>query len=183
MVMSFVNFQPPPPKPAILRTFRRIKSIDVHNFCNDIVSSALISDPPTTLPELVNCYNTTLLHILDKHDPVISKFITSDKSNPWYTTELRVLKCDRRRCEHQWRAHPSSHTLCLLCKATKTYNNVLLAAKKLYYSELVASNSGNSQRLWNTINSILHHHHSPSLSTSIPTSSLAQYIAQFFVTK
>ena len=179
--MSFVNFQPSPPKPAILRTFRRIKSIDVHNFCNDIVSSALISDPPTTLPELVNL--STPSHILDKHAPVISKLITSDKSNPWYTTELRVLKCDRRRCEHQWRACPSSHTLCLLRKATKTYNNALLAAKKLYYSELVATNSGNSQRLWNTINNILHRHHSPSLPTSIPTSSLAQSFAQFLVIK
>jgi len=180
MVMSAVNFQPPLPKPATLRTFRRTKSIDVENFCNDIANSVLISDPPTTLRELVNCYNTTLSHILDKHAPVISKLITSEKSNPWYTTELRVLKCDRRRCEHQWRAHPSSHTLCLLRKATKTYNNALLAAKKLYYSELVASNSGNSQQLWNTINSILHRHHSPSLPISIPASSLAQTFAQFF---
>ncbi len=180
MVMSSVNFQPPPPRPAILRTFRRIKSIDVHNFCNDIVSSALISDPPTTLPELVNCYNTTLSCILNKHAPVISKLITSEKSNPWYTTELRVLKCDRRRCEHQWRARPSSHSLSLLRKATKTYNNALLAAKKLYYSELVASNSGNSKRLWNTINNILHRHHCPSLPASIPASSLAHSFANFF---
>jgi exonuclease III len=183
MVMSSVNFQPPLPKPATLRTFRRTKSIDVENFCNDIASSVLISDPPTTLPELVNCYNTTLSRVLDKHAPVISKFIASEKSNPWYTTQLRVLKCDRRRCEHQWRAHPSSHTLSLLRKATKTYNNALLAAKKLYYSELVATNSGNSKRLWNTINNILHRHHSPSLPTSIPASSLAQSFAQFLVTK
>jgi exonuclease III len=183
MVMSSVNFQPPPPRPAILRTFRRIKSIDVNNFCNDIANSVLISDPPTTLPELISCYNTTLSNILDKHAPVVSKLTTSEKSNPWYTTELRVLKCDRRRCEHQWRAHPSSHTLCLLRKATKTYNNALLAAKKLYYSELVESNSGNPQRLWNTINNILHRHHSPSLPTTIPISSLAQFFAQFFADK
>ena len=179
-VMSTLNFQPPPPIPPTLHVFRRIKSIDIQSFCKDIASSALITNPPATLPDLVASYNTTLSAILDKHAPVKSKLITSTHSNPWYTTELRTLRCDRRRCEHQWRSHPCTQTLGFLRTATNIYNKALLAAKKLYYSELVTSNSGNPHQLWNTINNILHRHQSPSLPTNIPATSVAQSLAQFF---
>ena len=120
-----------------LHSFRHMKNIDFDSFCDDISRSVLITDPPSSLSELVTCYNTTLTAILDKHAPVKSKLVTSSKSNPWFTTELRVLKCDRRRCERQWRSCPSSETLASVRKSTNLYNRALLAAKKLYYSELV----------------------------------------------
>jgi len=68
----------------------------------------------------------------------------------------------------------------MLRKATNLYNKALLAAKKLYYSELVLSNLGKPRQLWNTVNNILHRHSSPSLPTNIPTSSIAQSFARFF---
>ena len=79
-VMSSLNFQPPHPKPATLDTFRHIKSIDCQSLCDDIANSVLVSDPPSTLSELVTCYNSTLTAILDRHAPVQSKLITSSKS-------------------------------------------------------------------------------------------------------
>jgi hypothetical protein len=182
-VMSSLNFQPPLPKPATLHTFRHIKSIDYQRFCDDISNSVLVTDPPSTLSELITCYNSTLIAILDRHAPVRSKLITSSKSNPWFTTELRVLKCDRRRCERQWRSNPSSCTLAILRKATNLYNKALLAAKKFYYSQLVLSNLGQPRQLWNTVNTILHRHCSPSLPINIPTSSVAQSFATFFQDK
>jgi len=45
---------------------------------------------------------------------------------------------------------------------------------------LVTSSSGEPRQLWNTINNILHRHKSPSLPTSIATSSTAEAFAQFF---
>ena len=179
-VMSSIKFQPPPLKPAVLHSFRHMKNIDIDGFCDDISSSVLISDPPSSLSELVSCYNKTLTAILDKHAPVKSKLVTSSKSNPWFTTELRVLKCDRRRCERQWRSCPSSKTLASVRKSTNLYNKALLAAKKLYYSELVQSNSNQPRQLWNTVNNILHRRHSPSLPTSLPVASVAQSFAKFF---
>jgi len=182
-VLSSIDFQPPPPKPAIPHAFRRIKSIDIQSFCKDIAASTLVTNPPTALPELVATYNSTLLAILDKHAPVKSKLITSTQSNPWFTTELRALKCDRRRCEHKWRSHPCAQTLGFLRRATNIYNKALLAAKKFYYSELVTSNLGNPRQLWNTVNNILHRHQHPSLPTNISTSSVAQSLAKFFEDK
>jgi exonuclease III len=182
-VTSSVNFQPPPVKPAVLRNFRHIKSINVESFCDDIDCSVLITSPPSVLSELVMCYNATLTAILDKHAPVQSKLISSSKSNPWYTTELRVLKCDRRRCERKWRSDPSSESLATVRKSSSLYNKALLAAKKSYYSELILSNLGQPRQLWNTVNSILHRHCNPALPTSIPTPSIAQSFAKFFCDK
>lgn len=39
----------------------------------DILNSKLITAPPHNLEDLVNCYNSTLTAILDKHAPVKSK--------------------------------------------------------------------------------------------------------------
>jgi hypothetical protein len=55
-----------------------------------------------------------------------------------------------------------------------------LAAKKLYYSELVSSNLGKPRQLWNTVNNILHRHCNPSFPTNIPASDIAQSFAKFF---
>ena len=54
-VMSYINFQPPPLKPAVLHSFRHMKNIDVDSFCDDISSSVLITDPLSSLSELVTC--------------------------------------------------------------------------------------------------------------------------------
>ena len=66
-------------------------------------------------------------------------------------------------------------------KSCNLYNKALLAAKKSYYSELVHSNLGQPRQLWNTVNSILHRHSSPSLPTCVST--VAQSFATFFCDK
>ena len=183
LVLTSLKFQPPPPKPAITHNFRRIKSIDIDKLSQDIIDSTLITDPPSTLQELVDCYNFTLSSLLDKHAPVRSKLITSHQPNPWFTHELRVLKTDRRRCEHHWLADPSATTLRCLHQATNLYTKAVLAAKRLYYSELVQSVSDQPRELWHTVNTILHRKQPPSAPSGIPPQSIAQMFGSYFSDK
>ena len=135
--------------------------------------------PPPSLLDLVDCYNSTLSALLNKHAPVRSKLITSHKPNPLYTPALRVLKTARRRCEHQWRTNPSSVTLNLLRKATNFYTKSILAAKRVYYSELIQSVSNEPRQMWNTVNNILHRKQAPPLRSSFPSSSIDQQFGTF----
>ena len=58
--------QLPVPPPPAQRSFRRLAAINTENFTSDISHSVLITNPPSSLPELLECYNKTLSSILDK---------------------------------------------------------------------------------------------------------------------
>lgn len=55
--------------------YRKLQFIDSQLFEEDIRNSSLYVDPPDDLNTLVNCYNTTLKSLLDKHAPIQSRHI------------------------------------------------------------------------------------------------------------
>jgi hypothetical protein len=59
------------------KSFRRINSIDIEQFCFDLENSTLIKSPASDLGDLVQQYNTTLSILLDKHAPLITKPLRS----------------------------------------------------------------------------------------------------------
>ena len=79
LVLTSLSVLPPPPKQSVVHTYRRIKSISIERFSDDIANSVLVTQPPSTLQELVDCYNSTLSEILNKHAPIQSKLISSSQ--------------------------------------------------------------------------------------------------------
>ena len=167
----------------VMKSFRRIQSIDMERFSSDVVSSSLVIDPPSSLPELINCYNNTLSSILDKHAPLITKRVKVRKSNPWYTPALAALKKQCRKLEHLWLRTRSVADRIVLREITKTYHQTIVAAKQTYQAALVASSRSNPRRLWNTINKILHRDSLPTMPTAAVPGELAGKFARFFSDK
>ena len=135
------------------------------------------------MSDLVNCYNSTLTNILDKHAPLITKTIQSPKSNPWFSPGLKVLKKVRRNLERRWKSLPTAANLSALRTASNSYHKAILAAKKLYHTQLITANSPNPRQLWKTINTLLHRSPVPSLPNLSSTSSIAQQFTTFFSDK
>ena len=78
----------------------------VVSFVSDLQSSPLITNPPTSLGSLIELYNDTLYSLLDKHAPVITRLSKhTSKSNPWFTSTLRVFRSTVRRAESIWKTH------------------------------------------------------------------------------
>ena len=173
---------PPVPKPATF-SFRRLNSINIPDFLSDLSTSDLIISPPQDLTDLVDCYNSTLANILNKHAPLITKTIQSPKSNPWFSPGLKVLKKVRRNLERRWKSLPTVANLSALRAASNSYHKAILAAKKLYYTQLISTNSSNPRKLWKTINTLLHRSPAPSLPNLTSISSIAQQFTTFFSDK
>ena len=92
-VFSQLTIQPPPPSSLFNEiSFRCFDAISIPHFVRDIFSSTPIHHPPSSLSELVDCYNTTLTDILNKHAPLKIKRIHSKSPNPWFTSKLHALK-------------------------------------------------------------------------------------------
>ena len=65
------------------------------------------------------------------------------------------------------------------CKI-RQHHVIILASKKLYYSNLVSSYSDNPRHLWQTVNKLLHRKSSSPLPSFTSASSLADSFASFY---
>ncbi len=82
--------KPGPVRKEIL--YRKLKSIDINEFNNDILNSELTSAPTNTLPELVAQYDTVLKEVLDKNSPLRKSIITVRPLTDWYNDKCKQSK-------------------------------------------------------------------------------------------
>ena len=64
-IFTFFRISLPALPPLTKHNFHRLKSINIPNFLHDLRTSLLITHPPTTLSDLVDCYNLTLSTLLN----------------------------------------------------------------------------------------------------------------------
>ena len=91
--------------------------------------------------------------LLDKRAPVITKLTRlQSTSNSWFTPALRAFTSTVRLAENLWKCTTRSavdwSSFKSLCNK---YHNLILSAKKHYYSNLVSSYSVNPKRFWQTV--------------------------------
>ena len=78
---------------------RKINKIDINLFKQDIQASELCTDPMDDLDLLVDQYNQCLSNILDKHAPLIERFMENKTKQPWNCDRM----CNLRKLERAWR--------------------------------------------------------------------------------
>ena len=120
-------------------TFRRTKNINIIEFNNDVASFDLILHPPTSLPQLLDSYDSTLRSILDKHASLITKLSKPRKHNSWYTPALLALKTARRHLERKYIAIHSVSDYKIICTATNQYHKLIAHAKRQFNAQLIQS--------------------------------------------
>src|SRR6218665_2894951 len=128
--------RPPPPT----HSFRLTGSIDRPAFIKNILDSQLILNPPSSLEDLLSCYNSTLSNLLNIHAPLITKQ-SSHANNLWFTSYIQAFKSFRRHLEHVYKRtiDPASRAEALtnLKSATHRYHKLVIAAKQKYTSFLL----------------------------------------------
>ena len=182
-ILYSLNISRPPSIPVSKHLIRSIRSINIKSFIRDITSSCLITHPPSDLSDLIDCYNSTLSNLLNKHAPLKSKIIRSKPSNPWFTSALNKLKSAKRRLERAWSKSHSLDDLKLLRSATNHYNAAVIKAKRDFNTSLISSHVTNPRQLWKTVNKLLHRTLPQVLPSSESLSSLSQSFATFFSDK
>jgi len=114
-----------------------IRAINITELCHDILSSCLTTHPPSALADLlVDCYNSTLFQLSNKHTPLKSKIIHTKPSNPWFTQALKKLRLANRHPECIW-----SHTHCseVIKLAYNHYHAAIIIAKRTCNCSLISS--------------------------------------------
>ena len=182
-VIYSLNIMPRPSVPPSKHFTRSIHSINIQSFIRDIISSRLITHPPTNLTDLVDCFNSTLCALLNKHAPLKCKSLRLKPANQWFTPALNKLKLAKRHLERVWSRTHSAQDLGAFRTASNHFHSAIIKAKRDYNSTLISSSRTNPRQLWKTVNNILHRSAVSVLPSSNSLSSLSQSFATFFSDK
>ena len=80
---------------------RKLRSLDIESFCEDILTSPLLQDQAAELNALVDQYDNVLRSLLDLYAPLKRRTVTLRLSAPWYKPEVVVQKNIRRRLKRK----------------------------------------------------------------------------------
>jgi hypothetical protein len=169
-----------PPRPTKVISYRKLKSVDVEQFQNDIKSSELIRNPSNSLEGLVSQYDTVLRSILDTHAPVKERCVVLRSDSPWYTEELKSEKQKRRALERKYRSTGTDDDKKLYKKQCAHVNAHMAETKTKYYTELVKNCSGDQKKLFGIVDTLLHRKAASPLPKHRDPKELANQFSSFF---
>ena len=82
--------------------FRNLRTINREQLHMDLSSSlSTINSNDTDFEAIIDSYNTSCLHILDKHAPLRTKEINDREDSPWFDGEYKCLRAQRRKAERK----------------------------------------------------------------------------------
>lgn len=64
-----------------------------------MAETKLCLNSPNTLDDLVECYNSTLSSLLDRHAPLLTKRFKIRPLVPWFNNDIKQARKERRRAE------------------------------------------------------------------------------------
>ena len=111
------------------------------------------------------------------------KTVTLRPNSPWYTDELRREKHNRRRAERTWlRTGLVIHRQVYRAQCV-IVNRMLLAAKRDYYTDKIASCGSNQKQLFNITKSLMRVSCHAQLPSYVSPNDLAQRFSNHFEKK
>ena len=161
-------------------TFRKLKSVDINSFSEDIEHSRLFLESPNDLTREVELYNSELLNILDNHAPLATQQVTIRPAAPWYTDEIKCEKRIRRRLERRWRVTRQSSDRLNFTRQCHRVSELLSSSRSQYYSELVKENKHDQRKLFGTVYKLLHLDPDPKYPPHQTSEELANNFLTFF---
>ncbi len=161
---------------------RKLKSLDIDAFRQDISKSELITHPSDDLDRLVDQYNTCLSEILDKHAPKRS-FIVKEKKQPWYSDEIHSKRKEKRCLQRKFRKDRSDVNLNNMLKCRNDLKELIYKTKIEHNSRIIAEASHDQSTLFKKVNSLLHKNQSLQLPNEVSASEFSDKLNNFFVDK
>ena len=134
---------------------RKLKSIDMQTFRDEISNSALASPSSIVddLEQLTAVYDLTLSSLVDKHAPLKTRIVTVRPSASWYNENIMTEKRKRRKLERRWRRTGLAEDRVRFIDQCRVVNKCVEKARMDYYSGVIAENQSDPKRLFATFDS------------------------------
>lgn len=134
---------------------RRWRSFDYESFVADLEQSRLLTDPPSDVTELFDCYDKTLAELLDKHAPLHTVRIKARPSAPWLDAECRNMRAATRRLEKRYRRRPSTESRAAWQAQFREQRSLFQRKFVAHWSTAIDNCGGDYKALWSTLRPLL----------------------------
>ena len=145
-------------------------------FVEDLKQSRLVVDPPSDVTELFDCYDATIIELLDKlHAPWRSIKTLIRQSAPWFAAECHSAKSSTRRLEKVYRRKPSLSTVAAWTNQFDAQRSLFQGKYIKYWSDTISSSHGDYKTVWSKLQPLLKSGHVT--STCLTADEFAHYFA------
>ena len=135
------------------------------------------------LSDIINSLNSILKDALDKHAPVITKTLTTRKSNPWFTEEVKIQKRLLTKMEGTYHRYKRNTSWQNFRKQKQIYRIMLKKAKIEAVSNKVTECGNDTKILYKIVNNILGTNKKKPLPPNNDKNKLADDFANYFIGK
>ena len=105
-----LSIQKPTPHTSQI-TYRKIKSIDVQAFDNDMEQAICNADTTESIHDLLTLYNSSASNFLNTHAPLKTKKMRITHTQPWFSDKIRQEITVYRHKEKMWGEDPTEYNL------------------------------------------------------------------------
>ena len=141
--------------------FRNIKTINHVEFCADLnnaLDSSIFDNKEQTFQKGIENYNQACKNVLDKHAPEYSKMILENPTAPWFDSEYKNLRRERRKAEKKAKKPNASlddYNKFLLLR--QQCNELTKQKKKLFFQSQFVKHSYSQKSLYQFVDTFLDH--------------------------
>ena len=133
--------------------------------------------------EFVLRFNNSLMNSLNDLAPQLTKMVTYRPKFPWFTEEVRQIKCRLHRSEKLWRKYREPDLWKAYISVRHEYKELLNKMKMEVISNKVKECRSDSHKLYALVNNLLGTKASNLLTESNSDKDLAKEFAEFFLSK
>ena len=141
---------------------------------------SLCQSSSTSLSGLCDQYENVLSSILNNHAPLRTKTVKQRPVAPWFGNDIAVEKTKRRRLERRRRLTNNSADRDLYLNQRKLVKDMINSAKMRYYTSLIEDSVSDQNKLFRTIDQLLHRKSMKLYPSWSSVSELANRFANFF---
>ena len=164
-------------------SYRKLRSIDVEHFKQDIIASTTLHPANGSVDELASAYSDGLSSLVDMHAPLRTKTIVLRPSCPWYSDDLHEAKHLRRKLERKWRCSKLTIDHQIYREQCAIVNRLLKRTRVTYYSEKVQECGQDQKGIYKLSKHLMGTGENPSLPSGISPKESAQRFSDFFIQK
>ena len=130
---------------------------------------------------MFDLYDGTLRRIVDEHVPAYSAAVREHQLRPWFDDECRASRRRSRMLERRYRRTLRADDRLAWIRQLRCMHSLYVTKEEQYWTSRIASCSGNSRRLWQSMSSLLRRDKSSANRSS--SGITADKLAQFFADK
>lgn len=181
-VLCNLSLKKPPFRKKVISS-RKLCTLDIDSFCEDVRNSSIVQEQPMDLDSAVHQYDNVLRSLLDQHAPLRKRLVTIRPAAPWYSPNVAAEKRIKRRLERKWRKSRLQSDREAYQYQCCVVNNLISSLKSTYYTSLINDHSSDQGMLFRTVNKLMQKSHETRYPPSRSNALLADSFADFFTAK